>query len=248
MTIPIQSLEATAELIQAVKALAIDWGLTTSPQNAGDNIISDSTKAWAADMHRNRLLKIIAGGGAGQQGILAGNTVSGLRIQGAWTVAIGTGALYAIIGIDVAQAVRDVLGGGADISATNPLPVDTSAGSKTTTQIMTLANLAAGATSVIGDCNSLDLRSGPHDLALTVVATYNAAATLGLRVHTRTSPDDTNWDSEDWDMWTAGFTAGVTIRETVNYETDPMYLRVLIENLDAAQAITNIAVIASVGA
>ena len=114
-------------------------------------------------------------------------------------------------------------------------------------QSMTLANLALGATSVIGDCNSLDLRTGPSSLSLTIVATYNAAAALGLRVHVRTSPDDANWDNEDWDVWTAGFTAGATLRETENYVTDPMFLRVLIENLDPAQAITNIAVIASVG-
>lgn len=246
MTAPLPTYEQA--MVDALKNFAIDVGTVTNNAAAGTNALTDSTKMWGAGIHRNRIVKIIAGPGVGQEDYIRGNTANTLAIQGAWTVAVTIGSVYVILNADFEQIMRDVLGGGVNISAANPLPVDTSAGLKTTTQILTLANLVAGATSVIGDCNSLDLRNGPLSLALTVVATYNAAATLGLRVHVRTSPDDANWDSEDWDVWTAGFTAGAVLRETVNYDTDPMYLRVLIENLDAAQAITLIAVIASAGA
>ncbi len=142
---------------------------------------------------------------------------------------------------------RALVVGGADISAANPLPVDTSPGAKTATTVLTVANLALGATTLIGDCASIDLSGGPPTLALTIEATYNAIATLGIRVHVRTSYDDVNWDSEDWDAWNPTFTAGATIRQTNHYDTGPMYVKVLVENLDAAQAVTDVEVIATVG-
>ncbi len=229
-------------------ALAIDRGWTTSPSAPGGNTVGDSTKSWANNVHVDCLLKIIKGQGAGLAAFIIGNSANVLIINGAWPEAIGQGSEYVIIGGNNAQALRTVLGGGANISAANPLPVDTSPGLKTTTTILTDAVLAAAATTAIGDCASVDLRTGPLSLALTIVATYNGAATLGLRVHVRTSPDDVNWDSEDWDVWDAGFTAGAAMRETENYQTGPMYLRVLIENLDPAQTITALTVVAAVGA
>ncbi len=236
---------AVAEIFAA---LAIDRGWTTSASAPGGNTVGDSTKNWAIDIHADCLLKIIKGQGAGQSAFIIGNSANTLVVSGAWPGAIGQGAEYVIIGGNNAQALRTVLGGGTNISAANPLPVDTSPGLKTTTTILTDAVLVAAATTAIGDCTSVDLRTGPLSLALTIVATYNGAATLGLRVHVRTSPDDANFDSEDWDVWDAGFTAGAALRETENYQTDPMFLRVLIENLDAAQTITALTVVAAVGA
>lgn len=246
MTAPLPSFEQA--VIDALNRLAIDAGTVTSVSPIGSNQLADTSKAWPPNIHRNRIVKVIIGQGAGQSAYIQGNSSNSLISRSLWVQAVGIGAVYVILSADYEQMLRDVLGGGSNISATNPLPVDITAAPKTTQTILTLANLAAGATSLITQGNSLDLRGGPGSLALTVVATYNAAATLGLRVHIRTSPDNTNWDSEDWDAWTAGFTAGVTIRETENYVTDPMYLRILIENLDPARAITNISVIASVGA
>ncbi len=146
------------------------------------------------------------------------------------------------------RLLRAVFGGGFDISAAHPLPVDTSPGAKTATEVLDEASIAAGATTAIGDCDDIDLSGGPPTLALTVEATYHALATLGIRVHVRSSYDGTLWDSEDWDVWDAAFTAGIPIRETRNYDTDPMYLRILIENLDGGQAVTDVKVIATVGA
>lgn len=223
-------------IAQAVRSLLIDWGTVTGIVPAGGNALTDNTKRWETDILLNRLVKIIAGAGTGQLGVVGGNGPQGLILRAGqvWPIGLDPTSVYVIFD--------------RHISAASPLPVDISPGLKTTQTILTLANLAAGATSALANCASLDLRTGPVNLALTVVATYNALATLGLRVHARTSPDNINWDTEDWDVWTAGFTAGATIRETENYVTDPMYLRILIENLDPAQAITNISVIVSVGA
>jgi len=245
MTVELPSSEAL--IAEALQKLAIDSGTVSSSVAAGGNSITVSSKNWTTDVHKYRLIKIIKGQGAGQAAYIQANSNASLIIYGNWLETIGAGAAYVILNVDIARIIRDTLGGGANISATNPLPVDTSPGVKTIQQIITLANLAAGATSTLANCTALDLRNSPDTLALTIVATYNALATLGLRVHVRTSPDNVNWDSEDYDVWTAGFTAGATLRETENYQTDPMYLRVLIENLDPLRAITNISVVASVG-
>ncbi|KKL74333.1 hypothetical protein LCGC14_2065930 [marine sediment metagenome] len=235
-------------LLEAIRNIAIDSGIVSTAVGTGGNALPDSTKRWVGNIHRNRLVKIIKGQGAGQSAVILANSADALVINGVWLETIGAGALYVILGVDDVQALADAFGGGAIISATNPLPVDITPAQKTTTQIINLASLAAAATSTLANCTAVDLRGGPGSLTLTVVATYNAAAVLGLRVHVRTSRDNANWDTEDWDTWVAGFTAGATIRETENYATDPMFLKVLIENLDAGQAITGLAVHSSVGA
>ena len=245
MTTPSQ---IEAYLSEAIRSLAVEYGVVSSPVQVGGNTLSDGTKRWATNIHRNSLVRILKGMGAGQAALVSGNSDGTLIIYTTWQGAIAPGDIYVIVSRREYNEIIDALGGGAPISAANPLPVDFSPGQKTSLQIIALANLAGGATSTLADCVALDLRNGPASLALTVAATYNAAATRGLRFHVRTSADNVNWDTEDFDAWDAGFTAGATIRETEIYDTDSMYLRVLIENLDAAQIITNLGVLASVGA
>jgi len=129
----------------------------------------------------------------------------------------------------------------------HPLPISVAPGTKVATSILTIASLAGGDISAIGACTSVDLSDSPPSLALTVIASYNGVATQGLRVHVRTSHNDLNWDTEDWDSWDPGFAPGAVIQQTKNYDTDPMYVRVMLENLDPVRAITNISVIATVG-
>lgn len=146
-----------------------------------------------------------------------------------------------------ARQIIQVESDGAVVSSVNPLPVDITPGAKVATQVLNVPLLAAGATTAIGDCTSIDLTGNPFLLALTVEATYAALATLGIRVHVLSSYDDIVWDTEDWDVWNPAFVAGGTIRETDDYDVCPMYLRVLIENLDPLQTVTNLAVVVTVG-
>ncbi len=222
--------------------------------------------------------------------------------------------------MDFRKALRDVFGGGIDISAANPLPVDTSPGNKTVATIITLATLAGPATSRLANCAAIDLKGGPNTLALTIKARYGAA-TQGIRIHVRTSPTNSaagthtaanhatimtdavahfiagelvgltivnvpdgssgvvtantettvtvaalaggilnqwttgdaysiagaDYDATDWDTWTPAFAANTVLRQTKHYDTDPMYLKVLVENLDPAVAVTDIQVISTRG-
>lgn len=143
--------------------------------------------------------------------------------------------------------LRAVFGGGADISAANPLPVDTSPGLKTATTALDEATIAAGATTALGDCTAIDLSDGEHTLALTVEATYDGTATQGIKIHVRTSYDGTNFDNIDWDSFTPSFTAGATIRQTKHYDTSPYAIKVLVENLDGVRTVTDVKIITVVG-
>ncbi len=62
------------------------------------------------------------------------------------------------------------------------------------------------------------------------------------------SIDGADYDTEDWDTWTPAFGANEVLRQTKVYQSDPMYLKVLIENLDPAQTVTDVEVIATEGA
>lgn len=131
-----------------------------------------------------------------------------------------------------------------------PRPVvKISLSAKEATKVLDVANLLALATTALADCTAIDLSGGPVTLSLTVEATYDAFATAGIRIHVRSSYDNVNYDTEDWDTWNANFVAGVTItiRQTEDYDISPYGIKVLIENLDAAQAVSNIAVYVTIG-
>ncbi|MBA7665620.1 hypothetical protein ES703_73694 [subsurface metagenome] len=110
-----------ALLTEAIRFLAVDSGIVTSPAIIGGNSLSDSTKAWATDVHKNRLIKIIKGQGVGQLTVIVGNSHDSLIVRQPWSQNIGPGATYVILEKDLAQILRDVLGGGSSISVANPL-------------------------------------------------------------------------------------------------------------------------------
>jgi hypothetical protein len=120
---------------------------------------------------------------------------------------------------------------------------------KVSVLIVLLANLAAAATSTLADCIAVDLSAGPRTLHLTAWMTFNGAAVAGARIHVLTSINDVDidFDTVDWDSWDVQFTAGATVQQSKNYDTCPAFIKVLVENLDVAQAITDIYIIATIG-
>ncbi len=105
-------------------SLALDSGLVSSPVAIGGNTLTDSTKSWATNVHRNRLIKIVSGLGVGQLAVIDGNASNTLIIRGFWPQAIGVGVAYVILSSDLAQILQDVFGGGSVLGISNPLPVD----------------------------------------------------------------------------------------------------------------------------
>ncbi|GAH95683.1 unnamed protein product, partial [marine sediment metagenome] len=51
------------------------------------------------------------------------------------------------------------------------------------------------------------------------------------------------YDTEDFDTWEPGFVKDTFIRQTKVYDPDPIWFKVLIENLDPANAVTDVSVL-----
>ncbi len=159
-------------LTEAIRSLAVDSGTVTTRVVAGGNVLHDDTKNWAANVHKNRLVKIIRGTGAGQMAVIEGNSTRSLVIKTGWAAPLDTTSVYVILGADFAQILRDVFGGGSDISAANPLEVhDPKVGSLVSYEGITDADGApAGATLVCSDLttkpdydgNLVIITSGPY--------------------------------------------------------------------------------------
>ena len=113
---------------------------------------------------------------------------------------------------------------------------------KTATRVLNKSSLAALATTTLADCQAINMMIAKTGLAITVACTFDPAAVAGIRVHVRSSYDGTNFDTQDFDSWIPTFSAGATIQVTKVYDASTGYLKVLIENMDAAQAVTNISV------
>ncbi len=94
-TISLPAYEAL--LAEAGRSLAIDGGMATSPVEAGGNALVDGNKSWAVGVHRNRLVKIISGSGAGQLVVIEGNSSQALVIRGTWEKPIFLGSAYVIL-------------------------------------------------------------------------------------------------------------------------------------------------------
>ena len=108
-------------LTEAIGSLTVDSGTVTGAAAVGGNSLTDTTKNWATNVHRNRLVSIVRGTGAGQVAVIDSNSDKTLIIKQAWAKPLDTTSVYVILSMDVAQVLRDVFGGGSDISAANPL-------------------------------------------------------------------------------------------------------------------------------
>ncbi len=114
-TAPLPGIAETEAIVAAIMKLAVDSGTVSSAVKAGGNTLSDGSKGWPLDVHRNRILKITSGVGAGQFAEVHGNATTTLTIRGTWVRAIEQGSSYVIIDMDIRQVIRDALGGGVDI-------------------------------------------------------------------------------------------------------------------------------------
>ena len=94
------------------------------------------------------------------------------------------------------------------------------------------ATLAAGASTKLSACKMVQLQF-VKTLALTVGVRYHGSATKAVRVHIRTSPYGGVYDSEDLVAFDAPFQAGSQQQKTVLVNPDTLFLKVIVENLDA---------------
>lgn len=84
-------------LTETIRSLAVDSGIVTTPAAVGSNVLNDGTKNWATDVHKNRLVKVIRGSGAGQLAVIDGNSANTLVIKQAWARGLDTTSIYVIL-------------------------------------------------------------------------------------------------------------------------------------------------------
>lgn len=110
-------------------------------------------------------------------------------------------------------------------------------------------DLAAGATTALGDSDTIAL-AGARTLMLSAYVEYHAAAVAGARLHIMTAYLDlpAYYDTIPWDSWDMEFVAGGALQQSVNYDVCPAFIKLQIENLDAAQVIPYMDIVATVGA
>lgn len=117
---------------------------------------------------------------------------------------------------------------------------------KEVVKILELDTLAPGAKSRLEDCQTLDLRN-VSSLAITVRCTYHPSATNVLMVHIYSGIDEIIFDTTDFHNFGIPLNGGKEVQVTDIVETQPLLLKVQLENLDTSYPVTDIDVFATLG-
>jgi hypothetical protein len=113
--------------------------------------------------------------------------------------------------------------------------------------VLSIDSLAAGTSSELNACPPISL-ARISDLALTAECTYHANAKEdGMLVHVRASYDGVNYDTADLYELSMPFIPGKRVSKTVELDAKVMFIKVIVENLDASHDIADVKVTATLG-
>ena len=75
---------------------------------------------------------------------------------------------------------------------------------------------------------------------VSIQATYDSSATDGVKVLVLTSPDNSNFDTDDdaYVVFYPSFTAGATVQTTISVGPEVKYFKVKVINLDGSYAVS----------
>jgi hypothetical protein len=164
-----------------------------------------------------------------------------LAVEG--TLAITVKARYnasATAGIKVHVVTSpDNQAAGTHTGAVNPTVMTDSAAHFVTNELvgLTINNVTDGSSGVV---------TANTETTVTVAALTGGVTNKWNTGNAYTIPG-ADYDTADFDNFVASFTAGAVLRQTQIYDPSPAYLKIIIENLDAAQAVTAVQVTATVG-
>ncbi len=85
------------------------------------------------------------------------------------------------------------------------------------------------------------------DVTLTAECAYTKKARRPIRVHVRASYDGVNYDTADLTSFNNDFRPGETARKTFELDTKVRFIKVLVENLDESEEVSDVRVIATLG-
>ena len=112
--------------------------------------------------------------------------------------------------------------------------------------VLNLESLGAGRTTTLED--SLRISTGNITrLSLTIEGTYSRTARNPLRIHLRSSADGFNFDTTDLEVFEHTLQPGRTARKTFEVKPKIQFLKVLVENPDRSQSVSDVKMTATLG-
>jgi len=106
------------------------------------------------------------------------------------------------------------------------------------------ANLAAGQTTGLADCPPVNCEH-VTGLAVSAACKYGPKAARSIRLCVRTSCDGLEYDSEDLLSFEPASRPGQEVRQTFQFNPKAMFVKVIVENPDAAAGISGLNVFAT---
>lgn len=111
-------------------------------------------------------------------------------------------------------------------------------------KVLTLMTLEAGTTTALDDCPPISLGQIAR-VAITVECLHTQKAQKPIRLHVRSSYDGLNYDNEDLNSFDNELRPGEITKKTFELDTKARFIKVLAENLDKSQQISDIKITAS---
>ena len=112
--------------------------------------------------------------------------------------------------------------------------------------VLNIESLEAGKTTALADSPPISLANA-SSLALTAECDYSGNAREPIRVHIRSSFDGLNYDTVDLYTFANAIEPGKTARKTVELEPKVQFIKVLVENPDPAQSVSDVKITATLG-
>ncbi|NQT24013.1 hypothetical protein HQ585_01525 [candidate division KSB1 bacterium] len=110
--------------------------------------------------------------------------------------------------------------------------------------VLNIDNLGGGKRSAIEKCPPISI-GNVEGVSITAECTYSKKSNKPIRVHIFSSPDGLKYDTTDLVWFDNDFIPGKTAQKTFDVNTNARYIKVIIENLDGSQAVSDIIITAS---
>ncbi|MCH7558507.1 MAG: hypothetical protein IIB56_13760 [Planctomycetes bacterium] len=112
--------------------------------------------------------------------------------------------------------------------------------------VLNLERLGPNKSTALADSPPICL-GNTTDVTLTAECTYTKKARRPIRVHIRASYDGVNYDTADLTSFYNDFKPGETARRTFELDTKVRFIKVIVENLDESEGVSDVRVIATLG-
>jgi hypothetical protein len=84
-------------------------------------------------------------------------------------------------------------------------------------------------------------------VAITAECTYGMRSNMGIRLHIRSSPDGLKYDTTDLYTYEHAFEPGQTCRKTFELNTNVRFIKILVENGDSGESVSDVKIMATLG-